>query len=211
MRKTIFDHPVIMSLLSGFSGILLKTGGWKTVGKIPDHPKCVLIGAPHTSNWDFVMFLLLVFKWKAKMFWMGKDALFKGPFRPLMKWLGGIPVDRSQKTNLVDQIVDVINQAEHMMIVITPEGTRSKVRVWKSGFYHIAEKANLPIVLGYADFSAKEIGVAHDIRPTGDYEADMKKIIAFYQPFKGKRPDLGLAELVIPVPEKDKNKDTESK
>jgi 1-acyl-sn-glycerol-3-phosphate acyltransferase len=208
MRKTIFDHPILMGIMSFIAGALLKLNGWTVVGKIPDLPKSVVIGAPHTSNWDFVVFVHLVFYWKSKVFWMGKSALFKGWRGPIMRWIGGVPVDRSKSMNLVDQMVEAMNESERMTLLITPEGTRSQVRVWKSGFYHIAQKVGVPIFLGFADFPKKIAGVGEtSIMPSGDYETDMKQIIEYYRQFEGKRPELGLAELEIRRPEESKDKE----
>ena len=118
---------------------------------------------------------------------MGKESIFKFPFRGLMKWLGGIPVDRSQANNMVSATAETFKQNEHLVIVVPPEGTRSRVKYWKTGFYYIAEQAKVPVVLGFLDFSKKQGGLGPAMMPTGDLEQDMAFIKSFYADKKGKR------------------------
>jgi 1-acyl-sn-glycerol-3-phosphate acyltransferase len=126
---------------------------------------------------------------------MGKQQLFRFPFRHLMLWLGGIPVDRSQSTNLVDASVKTLKTAQRdLHLVVPPEGTRSQSRHWKTGFYYIALGAQVPIILGYMDFAQKKSGLGPPLMPSGNLEADMAHIKAFYAPFKGKNPDQFVAD-----------------
>jgi 1-acyl-sn-glycerol-3-phosphate acyltransferase len=149
-------------------------------GSLPDLPKFVLIGAPHTSNWDFILFLVVIFYLRADVRFMGKAEIFRGPFGFFFRWCGGVPVDRSRSTGLVEQMVQAFRQSERFILVIAPEGTRHKVHEWKSGFYHIAKNAGTPVVLGIVDGSRKTVRLGQIFHPTRDLEADMKTIQSFY-------------------------------
>jgi 1-acyl-sn-glycerol-3-phosphate acyltransferase len=188
MHRTIFDTPVVNTLLRAFSVGFLTLTGWKIEGQLPaGRDKCVFIAAPHTSNWDLPYTLMVAFSLKLSIYWMGKEQIFKPPFRGLMMWLGGIPVNRSQSSNLVDASIAAIRQADGpLQLVVPPEGTRSKTRYWKTGFYYIALGAGVPIVMAYMDYQKKISGLGPVFEPTGDVEADMASIKAFYAPFKGK-------------------------
>jgi 1-acyl-sn-glycerol-3-phosphate acyltransferase len=161
------------------------------VGNTISQPKYVLIGAPHTSNWDFPLMLLVVLKLRLQLYWMGKHTLFPFPFSGFMKWLGGIPINRSKSHNVVNDIVLQFNDNEKFVVLVPPEGTRSKVTSWKTGFYHIANNANVPILMGYINAEKKEGGLADFFYPTGDLEKDMKAIRAFYADKKGLCPENG--------------------
>lgn len=187
MPKTIFTTPVISHLFYCLSVLTLKLTGWKVTGdaqKIPD--KAMFVAAPHTTNWDLPYALMLAFKLKLPIFWMGKTSIFKFPFGGLMRWLGGIPVERSRSTNLVDAMVQRFRSEDKLLIVIAPEGTRKSVSEWKSGFYHIAHGAEIPLVLGFIDYPNKHGGIGPVFQTSGDYEKDLKEIKAFYTPFRGK-------------------------
>lgn len=189
MHHTIFDTPIIRPIFAWLSIVLLRLRGWKIEGEFPKIPKFVMIAVPHTSNWDFPITLGICFALRAKIYWMGKASLFKGPMGPIMRWLGGIAVDRSKSNNLVQQMIDIYNGSEQLVVTIPPEGTRSKVRSWKTGFYHIAAGANVPIVLGYLDYQRKAGGFGPLFYPTGDLEKDMAEIQAYYKDVVGKNPD----------------------
>lgn len=188
MHRTIFDTPGVNTLLRGFSIAFLRLTGWKIEGSLPpDGQKSVLIAAPHTSNWDLPYTLMVAFALRLRIYWMGKEQIFKPPFRGLMMWLGGIPVQRESANNLVAASVQAIQAADGpLQLVVPPEGTRSKVRYWKTGFYYIATGAGVPIVLAYMDYERKLSGLGPVFHPSGDLEADMARIQAFYAPFKGK-------------------------
>ena len=189
MRTTVFSTPVLTPLLRLLAIFILKVMGWTAVGKEIANPKLVLIGAPHTSNWDFPLMLLVVLKLRLKVFWMGKKELFRFPFGWLMRWLGGIPIDRSKPHNVVDQITEEYVRQPELVVLIPPEGTRSKVERWKTGFYHIARNANIPILMGYVDAPKKEAGLADFFSPTGDLEKDMQEIRKFYSDKGGLKPE----------------------
>ncbi len=188
MSRTIFDTPVVNSLIKAFSVGFLKLTGWKIEGSLPpDGERSVLIAAPHTSNWDLPYTLMVAFALNLNVRWMGKQSIFRFPFGGVMRWLGGIAVDRSQSNNLVAASADSLrNSPQPFQLVVPPEGTRSKTRYWKTGFYYIALNAQVPIVMAYMDYSRKTSGLGPIFRPTGDVEKDMADIKAFYAPFKGK-------------------------
>ncbi len=191
MHLTMFRTPVISTLFRWISILTLKLCGWKVKGRIPeDIQKCVMIAAPHTSNWDLPFMLMIAFALKAEIYWMGKDSIFKFPFRSLMMWMGGVPIDRSKSNNIVQASIDALNQNDKLILIVPPEGTRSKVTVWKTGFYHIANGAGVPILLGYLDFARKEGGILGSFTPTGDIDTDLKEIKSFYRDIQGKKTDL---------------------
>ena len=188
MHHTIFDTPVVNVLIYWISRGLLRLAGWRLVGAAPTAPKYVLIAAPHTSNWDFPVTLMICFALRLRVYWMGKASLFPPLIGAVMRWLGGIPVDRSRAGNLVQGTVDAFNKTERLTVIVPPEGTRSKVTHWKTGFYYIAQGAGVPIALGYLDFRKKEGGIGRLFQPTGDIAADMVEIQAFYAGITGKNP-----------------------
>jgi len=185
MRTTVFNTPIITPVLRWLAIVILKLIGWKAVGKELDNPRFVLIGAPHTSNWDFPLMLLIVLKLRLQVFWMGKHTLFPFPFGWFMKWLGGIPVNRSKSHNVVNETVRQYREYKNLVVLVPPEGTRSKVTTWKSGFYRIANAAGVPILMGFVDAAKKEAGLADFFYPTGDMEADIAEIRQFYKGKKG--------------------------
>ncbi len=191
MHRTIFDTPGVNTFLRWFSIGFLKATGWKIQGQLPvNGRKSVLIAAPHTSNWDLPYTLMVAFALRLNVYWMGKQSLFKAPFRGVMLWLGGIPIQRESSNNVVEASIAAIKNADGpVQLIVPPEGTRSKARYWKTGFYYIALGANVPIVMAYMDYARKESGLGPVFEPTGNIEADMVTIQAFYAPFKGKNPD----------------------
>jgi 1-acyl-sn-glycerol-3-phosphate acyltransferase len=191
MHHTIFDTPVVNNLLRWGSIVFLRLTGWKVVGSLPAHAaKSVLIAAPHTSNWDLPYTLMVAFALRLNVYWIGKSSLFKPPFRGVMMWLGGIPVDRAQSNNLVAASSTAIMQATGpLQLIVPPEGTRSGTRYWKTGFYYIAQGAGVPIVMAYLDYNKKVGGLGPVFQTTGDIEADMVTIKAFYAGVKGKNAD----------------------
>ncbi len=167
---------------------VLKIYGWRVTGEVPDKPKFIVIGAPHTSNWDFVFTIATIFALDIKVYWMGKNTLFRWPYGFIMYGLGGIPIDRSASQGVVDQMVTEFNRRDKLIICITPEGTRKKVAKWKTGFYYIAQGANVPVVLAYFDYKNKTLGFGPVITPSGDIKTDMEQIQSFYSNVAGKYP-----------------------
>ncbi len=170
------------------SAWVLRLIGWRiqTLPALP--PKYLIVVAHHTSNWDLPLGLLFLGVTGIKAHFIAKDDLFRGPLGWLLRWLGGIPVNRRSRTNFVDQIAREFEQRDRLAIAITPEGTRSKTDYWKSGFYHIALKANLPVVLGYLDYRRKMVGYGKIMHLTGDIEADLDVIREFFSHVTGKFP-----------------------
>jgi len=194
MNYTIFDTPIIKTVMRLLAKFLLIVAGWRAEGEKPEFPKYVLIAAPHTSNWDFYYTVLIALALNVKITVMGKQELLKPPFGGILRWLGMIPIDRSKSNNTVSRIVDVFNSMDSLVVVIPPSGTRGKVMYWKTGFYYIAYNANVPIVMGYIDYRRKAGGLGPSIMPTGDIETDMIEIRSFYSDIKGKYPQNSIAD-----------------
>ena len=171
------------------AGFILKQAGWQIVGQYPEHPKCIVIGAHNTTNWDFVYAMLMKFAIGEEFHWIGKASIFRWPLGKLMRSLGGIPVWREKKTNFVYQIVEAFQKAEHLVIVIAPEGTRKLAPYWKSGFYYMALGAQVPIVMGFIDYCRKQIGFGPSLFPSSDIQADFAQIRAFYDDKEGLYPE----------------------
>lgn len=188
MNYTIFDTPILKTLFRWFSIVALKIAGWRAQGPLPPIPKFVLVGAPHTSNWDLPYMLFIIFVLRGKIYWMGKESLFRRPFKGFFKWLGGIPIDRSKSKNIVAQTIQQFHQNEKLVLTIAPAGTRKRVAKWKTGFYHIAHGANVPIALGFLDYRRKAGGIGPVIYPTGNIDTDMKSIRTFYDNVTAKYP-----------------------
>ncbi len=171
-----------------FARGILRLAGWRVVGDVP-RPKCVLIGAPHTSNWDFPLAILGLWALGVEARWVGKHTLFRRPFGWIMRRLGGIPLDRDRTRHFVREVVGWFEREPALCLVIAPEGTRSRREAWRTGFYWIAHGAGVPIGLGFLDFARKELGVGDVLVPTGDIEADFERLRAFYADKTGKHPE----------------------
>ncbi|WP_372732478.1 lysophospholipid acyltransferase family protein [Novosphingobium sp.] len=169
--------------------------GWKAHGAPPVDGRCVIIAAPHTSNWDFLYFIGLTEDIGIQPHFMAKDSLFRWPMGKFMRDMGGVPVVRSSRQNVVDTMAAEFARRDRFMLTIAPEGTRGKVGQWRTGFYHIAMKAGVPLVVGMMDYGTKTGGLGPAIWPTGDYDADMAKIFEFYQTVTPKHPSRGIASL----------------
>lgn len=188
-RYTIFNTPVLKNFFRGLSLLLLKISGWKIVGRLPDQERYVIIVAPHTSNWDLFYGILLAFAFRLEPRFIAKNQLFRRPFSSLMKWLGGLPVDRTSSHHTIDQMVRLFLENKKFVLALAPEGTRHKMGGWKSGFYHIAASARVPILLAFIDYASTSGGTGPLVHPTGDIQNDMKIIADFYSTVKGKYPD----------------------
>lgn len=166
----------------------MRLRGWRFAGEAPPEAKFVAIGAPHTSNWDFITFLGVVSHFGLPTRVIGKSSLVRWPFGSLMRRLGIIPVDRDTGQGLVQQMVAEFDRADAMALVVAAEGTRGAAEYWRSGFYRIAVAANVPIVLAYIDHPNKRAGLGPTIYPTGDISQDMSEIRSFYSGCQGKHP-----------------------
>jgi 1-acyl-sn-glycerol-3-phosphate acyltransferase len=161
---------------------ILRLVGWRIASAPPDLSRFVVIAAPHSSNWDFVIGIALVFALRLDVHFIGKAELFRGPLDPLMRWLGGVPVDRNHPEGMVEEAAAMFAAGAPFMLAVAPEGTRKPVERWKSGFYRIALQAGVPIVAGYFDNARKRVGFGITLIPTGDAERDIAELRAFYRP-----------------------------
>jgi 1-acyl-sn-glycerol-3-phosphate acyltransferase len=172
------------------SRLYLRLIGWKTGSSLDGSvKKCVLVGAPHTSNMDFPIALATLYANGMAIRFLAKESLFRFPLGLLMRAMGGIPVDRSKHHNMVEMMIGMFQRADKLVLLIPAEGTRSYVREWKSGFYYTALGAGVPIVLGYLDYGNKVAGFGDLFYPTGNYEKDLTAIKDFYRTFKARHPD----------------------
>lgn len=169
--------------LALFAQWILRIFGWKTVGELPKVPKFIVIVAPHTSNWDFPLGVLLGFAWQAmsRTQWFGKHSIFWGPIGTLFRAMGGIPIDRSRPQAIVGTTLAALQQRSNFILALAPEGTRSYMNHWKSGFYLIAKHAQIPIALGFINYRDRELGIGPLLYLTGQEEDDWQKIRDFYQ------------------------------
>jgi 1-acyl-sn-glycerol-3-phosphate acyltransferase len=189
MKRGFLARTILNSILWYY-----KKQGWTEVNANPDLRKCVIIAAPHTSNWDFVYYIGAIETLGLNVRFAGKKSLFRWPFGKPMVELGGVPVDRSKSNNFVDAMVEQFNTNDDFMLTIAPEGTRGKVKKWKTGFYHIAVQAGVPLVIGMMDYEKKQVGLTGAIWPTGDYAKDMEKVLAFYSNVTPRNPHDGTVD-----------------
>jgi 1-acyl-sn-glycerol-3-phosphate acyltransferase len=185
--------PAVPRRGNGLSRVLgrsaLAWAGWKFQGPFPNEPKFVIIVAPHTSNWDFPLGVAALFALGIRVSFLGKHSIFKWPLGPFMRWLGGIPVERSVSRDRVAETIAAFDAAETLVLAIAPEGTRKRVEKWKTGFYHVAHGARVPIVPVVFDFGTKTIRVEPAFRPTGDAAADIPRIKDAFRGAVGKKPE----------------------
>lgn len=173
-----------------FALFVLRLFGWKSTGNLPpDIKKCIVIVAPHTSNWDFFIGFLGYMGIGVKAKYLIKKEAFFFPLGPIARALGGIPVDRTRSSNVVPQVVDLFRKEENLVITVTPEGTRSLVRHWKRGFYLMAGQAGVPLVFGILDYENKTVGLGPAYYPTGNYNHDIKDIEAYYMDTVARHPE----------------------
>jgi 1-acyl-sn-glycerol-3-phosphate acyltransferase len=167
----------------------LRVTGWKPDGEAPTAPRFVLIAAPHTSNWDLIYLLAFAELYGIRISWMGKHQLFRAPLGPLFRALGGIPIRRHERGDRVALMAEEFAQRDTFALVVPSEATRAWAPYWKSGFYHIARSAQVPIVMGYLDYSRRLGGFGPAVMPSGDVKRDMDQIRAFYADKAGKYPE----------------------
>jgi len=178
-------------LARGASAVL-EAAGWTTRLSVPDDlERCVVIGAPHTSNWDLALTLLVGAQIDLQFYWLGKQSLFRPPTGRLMRSLGGVPVDRSSSRNAVDQLAETLRTSDRMALVVAPEATRSRSEYWRSGFYYIAREAGVPLVLGYVDYRRREAGLGRVLDPVGEIAEVMDALREFYRDKIGLYPERG--------------------
>ena len=191
----ISESQIPERLRGNRSQILRKIGrfginisGWTVKGQVPDEERIVIIAAPHTSNWDFILAMLAIFGLNIKLRWLGKHSIFKPGFKNFFKWLGGIPVYRDNPSNLIDNVVKIVKKEKSIVIAMTPEGTRKKVKRWKTGFLRIAKQTHSKILLISIDAPTKSIEIGNIFNPTGNSEEDLEFIQKYYSSFKGINP-----------------------
>lgn len=182
------SHGIVSDFTRVVCATYLQLAGWKLRGDWPGLEKAVLVAAPHTSNWDGINMLATAGFYRVKLRWMGKKSLTQGPFGWLIKWLGCVPIDRSAANDVVRAMADAFAADPHMILAIPPEGTRRAAREWKTGFYHIAHAASVPLVLSVLDYGSKTVSLAAVVRPSGDYAADLPIIQSYYANATGKHP-----------------------
>ena len=175
-------------MISSISNFILRHLGWTIEKKLPNEKKYLVIGAHHTSNWDLPVALLCLSTMKLRCNWIGKHTLFIWPLGIIFRALGGKPVNRSKHTGFIQKVSDLYNSSDEMIIVMSPEGTRSKTNHWKTGFYYIALKAQLPVALAYIDYPNKQVGIGKSFMPSGDIQKDLEIIRDFYRTKTGKHP-----------------------
>lgn len=192
LANSDFDYPA--RNCNGFAHWLgktiIKVTGWRVAGAVPKSNKSmIIIAAPHTSNWDLFYLLGAAYSFRLSIQWLMKASVFVPVVGDFLKYLGGIPVDRSQRNNLVSELAKRINESDGIALVVPPAGTRGYTEYWKSGFYQIALAAKIPVVCGYLDYPSKEAGLGEAFDLTGDIKADMDKIREFYESKTGRYPD----------------------
>ena len=163
----------------------INISGWTIKGRVPDEERIVIIAAPHTSNWDFVLAMLAIFGLNIKLRWLGKHSIFKPGFKIFFKWLGGIPVYRDNPSNLIENVVKIVKKEKSIIIALTPEGTRKRVKRWKTGFLRIAKQTHSKILLISIDAPTKSIEIGKIFNPTGNSEDDLAFIQKYYSSFRG--------------------------
>lgn len=175
---------VMRAVGRGVLGLL----GWRVEGEVPDVPKLVIAVAPHTSNWDFVVGAAAMFALDLRLTFISKHTLFRGPFGPVLRWMGATPVDRSSPHGVVAEAVQTFARVERRILVVAPEGTRKRVAQFKSGFLHIARGARVPVMLATLDYGARCVRFGPTFEPGEDIERERRRTEAFFAPIRGKRP-----------------------
>jgi 1-acyl-sn-glycerol-3-phosphate acyltransferase len=167
----------------------LRWSGWRLVGDAPDVKRCVIIFAPHTSNWDFPLLLCVRFAFGRPVAYLAKDALFRFPIAGLLRWTGAVPVERTEHHALVRTLTQAFRERKELWLAMSPEGTRARTDHWKSGFYHVAREAGVPLLLAFIDAAKKECGLGDLVVLSGDMDVDMARLRAFYSSKTGIRPE----------------------
>ncbi len=171
-------------LMTRWSRWILMRLGWRVEGTLPNLKKFVIIGAFHTSNWDFFIAMAMMYALDVRGQWIAKHTIFRWPLGPLLRALGGRPVFRERHQGMVQEAIKVFRSSEQFIFAVTPEGTRSKVERWKTGFYHVAVGAQVVIVPAYFDYPGRRVGFGSPFKPTGDMESDLSELQKFYEPYR---------------------------
>ena len=187
--------------LRAFGRAVLRVMGWRTEGEVPDVPKLVIAVAPHTSNWDFVVGAAAMFALDLRLSFLAKHTLFRGPFAAIMRWMGGIAVDRRSAHGVVGDAVAAFARSQRRLLAIAPQGTRSPGARYKSGFLHIARDARVPVLLASLDYDSRCVRLGPELETTGDVDADLRRVEAFYASVRGRN---SRAEETVLVPPRTK-------
>lgn len=171
----------------GIGALGLGLGGWRFEGALPDLPRFVVVVAPHTSNWDFPVGVAIMLALGVRVRWLGKHTLFRGPFGPVLRWLGGIPVRRGERLGAVDEAVAAFGATPAMILALAPEGTRRRVATWKSGYWGVAERAGVPIVPIALDWGARRVRIFPPAEPSNDAGSTTTRLMALYEPGMARR------------------------
>jgi 1-acyl-sn-glycerol-3-phosphate acyltransferase len=177
------------SFAQWFGRTVLRIFGWRVDGQIPNLKRLLIIGAPHTSNWDFVYAMAAILGLNIRLRWLGKHTIFKPGVLWFMEWLGGIPINRSKPQDIVDNVARLVERENGIVIGLAPEGTRKKVDKWKTGFLRMAEATDCTIFMIGLDFARKRVVLGESFEPTGDHEADLAAIMEHYKRYNGKYPE----------------------
>ncbi|MCU0302807.1 MAG: lysophospholipid acyltransferase family protein [Thermoanaerobaculales bacterium] len=175
------------AISAGFGRAVLRLAGWSFAGSVPDVAKAVVIVAPHTSNWDFLIGVAAMFALGLRVVFLGKHTLFRWPLGAVMRWLGGIPVDRRLASGVVEATVGLLGARERMILALAPEGTRRRVERWKTGFYHVARAADVPILPIAFDWTRRQVRIGELFYTTGDLEGDVAALERFFAGLEGRR------------------------
>lgn len=177
-------------MLRWFANFFLKACGWETVGKVPDIDKAVFIAAPHTSNWDGFWLIFYKVAINVDVRFLGKHTIFWWPLGPILRFFGATPIDRRDPSNVVPQLIDTFDKSDRFLLALSPEGTRKWIPHWKTGFYRIAQAANVPIVLAFIDYEKKQMGIGPTLEPGLSLPDTLSAIRDFYAGRTGRRPEL---------------------
>ena len=188
MSMITVDRFTVTPFLAWVGKWYLRLFGWEIRGTRPPISKYVAILAHHTSLWDGPLLIAMSFYFQIPAYWIAKDSLFRGPTGPLLRRFGGVPINRSSSQNIVEQVIQIFEKNDEFVLALAPEGTREATTCWKTGFYHMAQGAKVPIAMVYIDYEKKICGMGPLIDPTGDMIADLKEIAVFYEDVKGKHP-----------------------
>jgi 1-acyl-sn-glycerol-3-phosphate acyltransferase len=183
--RTIYNTPVVTHLLRLVAKLGLRLTGWKLESPGDIKPPMVLIGAPHTSNWDCLLLVVLALELRVTVCWLGKHTLFRWPLGGFMRWVGGIPVNRTERSNQVERTAQFLRDHPDILLCVTPEGTRRKVERWKSGFYYISYLSGAPMLLTAIDADARYVRMPGTFVPTGDAEREIPAIQQLYRGYTG--------------------------
>jgi 1-acyl-sn-glycerol-3-phosphate acyltransferase len=187
--RTFYDLAWVVAILRFISGAVLRFRGWRVEGSRPAAPRFVVVAAPHTSAWDVPLMLAAALQVGIRLHWLGASSYFRRPVTGLLRWLGGVPIDRGRTASRVERSAQLMGSYDRIGVAISPEGSRNLVPHWRTGFYHLAVAAEVPIVLTSLDYRRKRATIGPALMPTGDIEADIARIRAFYDGVEGRYPD----------------------